>query len=214
MSDHGENLYEYDNGMGHGEHLRSPYSLKVPCIIYGPGIPIGQSYETRSLIDIAPTVLSYLGIDQPASFRGKPLTVKSTDAPVYSETGLWFDTAGDFFFQKMRLPYPDITGLSEIEFRYNGEIVLKQPYLNYSNTAKHRAIISNGWKLIYIPTENGVVYELYNITKDPDERHNLAGTDASHLDSMKRTFFNFMSIDTNSLEKNGYLLPLFDDPIF
>lgn len=213
MSDHGENLYEYDNGMGHGEHLRSPFSLKIPLIMAGPGIAHGQSSETRSSIDIAPTILSYLKIPAPLSFRGKSLFSSSTE-PVYTETGLWFDTAGDFFFQKLRLPYPDITGLSEIEFGYKGEIVQKRQYLNYSNIAKHRSMISGGWKLIYMPTESGIDYELYDTKNDPDERTDLAAKNPQKLREMKKRFFAFLSGDSNCIEKNGYLIPLFDDPIF
>lgn len=213
MSDHGENLYEYDNGMGHGEHLRSSFSLKIPFIMAGPGISHGQSSETRSSIDIAPTILSYLKIPSPASFRGKPLFSPSNQ-PVYMETGLWFDTSGDFFFQKLRLPYPDITGLSEIEFGYKGEIVQKRQYLNYSNIAKHRSMISGGWKLIYMPTVSGIVYELYDTINDPDERTDLADKNPQKLRDMKKLFFSFLSGDSNCIEKNGYLIPLFDDPIF
>jgi arylsulfatase A-like enzyme len=40
--------------------------------------------------------------------------------------------------------------------------------------AKHRGLYLGRWKLLELPTPRGVKVELYNVTTDPDERHDVA----------------------------------------
>lgn len=59
-SDHGEEFYEH----GGFEHARTLYNeiLKVPCIIWGPGVPTGVFTGLSDSIDLMPTILKNLGI--------------------------------------------------------------------------------------------------------------------------------------------------------
>jgi len=207
LSDHGENLYEFDNGMGHGEHLRGHYSLKIPLALIGKDIPPKISNEMRSTIDIAPTILEYLGIPKPQSFEGDSLGKKKTRPfDAYTETGLWFDTSGNYFFQKKRFIYPDITGLSNLEFRYHGEVIVKKSYHNFTNDVKHRAIIRGDYKLIYMPIWGGVEYELYNIRKDPDEQKNIAGSMPKEVAKMKKLLFGTLANNPYITIKNDFII--------
>jgi arylsulfatase A-like enzyme len=64
-SDHGEEFLEHD-GVLHG---RTQYQevLRVPLIFSGPGVPQGlRITEPVSLVDVAPTVTSLLGVSFPA----------------------------------------------------------------------------------------------------------------------------------------------------
>jgi len=215
LSDHGENLYEFDNGMGHGEHLRGRWSLNVPFALKAKGVEPVKINQTRSLIDVAPTICDVMKIDCPESFEGSSLLkpcLRNFDA--YIETGLWFDTSGDYFFQKKRIFYPDITGFSAIEFDYNGEVYVSHDYFNLTNIAKHRAIKKGDYKLIYMPTSQGIEYELYNTKKDPDERYNIISVEKVIAANMKKILFGFVAEDSGSVEINGYIVPLFNDPVF
>ncbi len=215
MSDHGENLYEYNFAMGHGEHLRGPYSLKIPCIIKAPGNKKDASDgKISSIIDIAPTIMELTEHETPKEFQGKSLLGKKTGLPVYLETGLWFDNAGDFFFQKQRILYPDITGLSVIEFDYHKEIHLDDGWENLTYISKHRAIVTDRYKLIYMPTEKGIKYELYDIKKDPYEQNDICNSNHAALKKMKKIFWDFIKKDTGSIIKNEYIIPVFQDPLF
>ncbi len=208
LSDHGENLYEHEYGMGHGEHLRGKYSLVIPCIFYGPGIQHAQHYDVRSAIDIAPTILDILNINQPASFEGTSLYKPHNRVfDAYCETGIWFDNTGNFFFQKKRIMYPDITGISTIDFNYNDEITVTPYYDNLITIAKHRAIIANNYKLIYMPTHYGQDYELYDIAKDPEEQKNIYTTSPQSV-AYKHKFFSIFHSDSKIKIYNGYLVPV------
>jgi arylsulfatase A-like enzyme len=208
LSDHGENLYENDNGMGHGEHLRGKYSLKVPFCIYGKDIKPEIISTVRSTIDVAPTILELLKMQKPESFEGcsllKPL---NRDYNSRIETGLWFDTGGDFFFQKKRIMYPDITGISEIEFDYGREIVLNPQFANLSNLAKHRAIIKDKYKLIAMPLDNKVEYSLYDLSNDPQELKNIESTNTFTAEKLKAIMKKNSKINPFISVTSGFTIP-------
>ncbi len=78
-------------GLGHG-HTLFPELIRVPLIISGHGIPTGRVESQVRNLDIAPTLLSIAGIDDPAFVgRGVPLLERLADGslndlPAYSET--------------------------------------------------------------------------------------------------------------------------------
>ncbi|MCU0822326.1 MAG: sulfatase [Spirochaetes bacterium] len=164
-SDHGENLYEPGLGLGHGEHLKSNYPLEVPLIIHSEklnGRKGEKIFRPSSIIDIMPTVYDIAGINRPAFFNGVSILsndkdISRSDINAYAETGIWFDNnkSSPLFFNHSRIDYPDITGISEIDFSYRDEVVIQEKYQNIVNAAKYRTIYSGRYKLIYIPLKDG-----------------------------------------------------------
>ena len=222
-SDHGENLYEYEYGLGHGEHLSGDFVLEVPFIIIADNLlpeHRGKTIEMRSSnIDIMPTIFELAGIERPDFFRGVSLFnpgKRIVDA--YCETGIWFDNnkSSDLFFYHNRIDYPDISGLLEIDFNFRNETVVKQDFQNIIVGAKYRAIYSGDYKLIYIPLKSGVKFELYNIKTDKDNRHNLADKDTEALKDMKRRFYDYIEKESsgNMVKVGDYVLPMFSYPVF
>jgi arylsulfatase A-like enzyme len=82
-SDHGEEFFEH-GGVLHG---RTQYEelIRVPLVMFGPGIPKGQKvYNAVSLVDIAPTLLALVGIDPSPEHAGmdlSPLWKKNSPEP-------------------------------------------------------------------------------------------------------------------------------------
>jgi arylsulfatase A-like enzyme len=71
-ADHGEQFMEHDS-IGHAITLHQE-ELQVPLIIKFPGVTAAQSIERQaSIVDVMPTIVSSLGIDQPEQTRGTPL---------------------------------------------------------------------------------------------------------------------------------------------
>jgi arylsulfatase A-like enzyme len=71
-SDHGEEFFEH-GGVMHG---RTQYQelLRVPLILVGPGIPQGLRIDQPvSLVDLAPTLLTLLGVGSQSAFAGQDL---------------------------------------------------------------------------------------------------------------------------------------------
>lgn len=69
-SDHGEEFYDHD--MYYHKNLPYDELLHVPLIVRSED-PAETVTEQRELLDIAPTVLNFHGVDQPESFCGKDL---------------------------------------------------------------------------------------------------------------------------------------------
>lgn len=210
-SDHGENLYENNNGLGHGEHLRGLYSLRVPLIFAG-AIERKKSeiFEYRSTIDIAPTICNLLKVDIPQSFKGKNLFTKN-DSPVYSETGLWFDTGGGYFFQKRRIMYPGVAGTTFPDFKYYDELVMNKSSENLAKISKHRSIIIDNKKMIYQPMKNQILYDFYTLDNNQELKSNFT---LKEKEAIKRKFFNIFKDNPGIIEKNNYIFPVFYQPEF
>jgi arylsulfatase A-like enzyme len=91
-SDHGEEFWQHARfgfelgndprdlyGIGHG-HAMFEEVVRVPLILAGPRVPSGVRVDSLlSLVDVAPTVLSILDIDVPATMRGRSLVTAADD---------------------------------------------------------------------------------------------------------------------------------------
>ncbi len=223
-SDHGENLYDEKNyGIGHGEHLRGNYAMEIPFIMLGGYVKDGHRgvtiNKTGSITDILPTVFNYTGLGIPGFFRGRDLFYPSVNrVDAYVETGIWFDNnkSSELFFYHERIDYPDISGLLEIDFDYMNEGVVKQEYQNVIKTAKHRAIYSGRYKLIYVPLSSGVRFELYDFVKDPGNRTDLSSRKPDVLGRMKKLFYDYVTEESlgNYKRVGDYILPFYSDSVF
>jgi len=68
-SDHG--------GHGHIHGTDCDEDLTIPLILAGPGVPPGSTIRGPvSIIDLAPTILSHLGIDRPPEWSGAPIQLQ------------------------------------------------------------------------------------------------------------------------------------------
>jgi arylsulfatase A-like enzyme len=153
-------------------------------------IKFPKSYQTSSLdqnfygitssVDLVPTLLDYFEIPLPSEYPGKSLLAVMNEGDwkedrfVYSETGIWFSDVGDHFFQKQRIPYPNILSLHQVVPEEDYQIMITDPiYRETIAFSKHRSIQNSKYKLIYIPTREGVKFELYDRIKDSYNKNNL-----------------------------------------
>jgi arylsulfatase A-like enzyme len=216
VADHGENLGEDGNGIGHGEHLRGEAALRVPFVFAGPGLPAGKVLDgVARTVDLTPTLLGLLG-QHPTDVDGADLgpwirgEAPDPKLPAYVETGIWFSDKGKDFYQRERLPYPNVTGLGEIDHDHGDEVVLRREYAGLINVAKHRAWIEGDWKLVYVPLPDGVRFELY------DEReHDGPDRAAEHPDVVARLrerLYAQAELYEQARVRAGYILPGPDTP--
>jgi len=215
-ADHGENLYENGWGIGHGEHLRGDNVVSVPLIIYNPF----RNYRKRFInsivrdIDLTPTLLEMFGLPLPKDIEGVslvPLLEGQKDTfnlTTFAETGIWFSDVSEGFYQEKRIQYPDITRLSKIDTAYNNEVVIKEEYRPLIILAKHRMLRTEEYKLIYMPTRKGVIFELYDLKKDPFELKNIATEEPEKVNTLKRQLYTWILEDRNIKLVNDYFLPL------
>ncbi|MBN2038832.1 MAG: sulfatase [Spirochaetes bacterium] len=217
LSDHGENLYENDTGMGHGEHFRGKYSTRIPFIIRFPDLKqsgLKIDHIARA-VDIVPTILSILNSPVPGYMEGKSLLPlikgeKMEARYAFGETGIWFDNTvrDDLFFQKLRIMYPDITRLGVTDSYFDNQVVLKDEYRDKINLAKHRYIFDGRYKLIYMPLQDKIVYELYDTLKDPDEKRNIVSIDKHNFNRLRKRLFEWAARNGDVFIRNDYIFPI------
>ena len=71
-ADHGEGLGEDDHWFAHGARLTEG-ALRVPLLIRAPGLAPGAREDRASLLDVAPTLISLLGLPPDPAHRGRDL---------------------------------------------------------------------------------------------------------------------------------------------
>lgn len=83
----------------------------------------------------------------------------------FCETGIWLTrlpgvSSGHLF-------YPDLLELLTGLDRNSGMISIKPQYLDVVSRAKERMVRQGGWKLAYMPMNEGYELKLFNMKSDP-----------------------------------------------
>jgi arylsulfatase A-like enzyme len=145
MSDHGESLGE----RGVYKHNSQLYNeqMRVPAIIYVPGLAPRRISDYVSTIDLGSTILNTVGVACPKEYVGTSLLPLMRGEsfiapPVYGEHWQRNDSP---FWPPERNVDPEIH--------------------------KYMVITQDGFKLIY--NQNVYSFELFNLRDDPKEQHNL-----------------------------------------
>jgi hypothetical protein len=136
------------------------------------------------------------------ALSGTPLEPR----PAFAETGLWFtetipEVAG------LRLPYPDLTHITEVLPDHHDEIVIRQLFGVITTTAKHRMVQDGRYKLIYMPTREGPVWRLYDTERDPHERHELSAEEPAVRARLEAELWSWMLQDEGMEQSAGMLVP-------
>ncbi len=212
-ADHGETLYEAGHGSGHGDHLFGDEGTHVPLVIVDPRhAPNKRVPSIVRDVDIAPTIYALTGVAAPADLDGRSLMPALNGAALdnayaYAETGLWFTQEIPAVPNDLRLPYPTLEGITELDPHHGDEIVIAEEMKNLTIVAKHRMIRDDRYKLIYAPTRMGVVYMLFDTVVDPMETHDIAASHAADVGRLKNELWRWMLQDKAMVERNGFLVP-------
>jgi len=87
-SDHGEEFGDH-GGLLHGDTLYEE-ALHIPLAVLGPGLESAVVEAPCSLIDIAPTILDYLGLrEKPDRWQGQSLLAQAAPRPLFAESFFW-----------------------------------------------------------------------------------------------------------------------------
>jgi len=170
-SDHGESFGEHTGVFCHGTSLYQT-ELHVPLLIVPPGGDATQHKvtETVSLRDLAATIVDVLGLEAGSPFPGCSLTRH------------WRKTAP----AAPRVPTSIDPALSEV---LPGFAINVDAYGLPKKSWPLGALDDGDWS--YIRSEGNVREELFHLSKDVKEQHNLARDPAAQpiLDRMRQTLF-------------------------
>lgn len=213
LADHGEELYDVkQNGMGHGDHLEGAHANHVPLLILdgrGKLAPRDVDAMVRD-VDVAPTLAALLGLPPlPADGvdLGPLLRGEKPDLGLfsYSETELWLTASGPGFPAENRLPYPGVTGVTEL--LPDGDIVLQTKWEPLVIAGKHRVLRTPEWKLVYRPTATGAKWSLYDRKADPEEQRDVKAERPLLFPLLQKQLAAWIALD-GSEERGGYYLPI------
>jgi arylsulfatase A-like enzyme len=215
-ADHGETLYDHGHGQGHGDHLFGDEGTHVPLVIVDPrlGADGGKRREARIArdVDLAPTLYALAGVLPPPSLDGRSLAPALRGAPIepkpaFAETELWFTEEIAGLAEDLRIPYPGIMGLTEIDARHNAEIVMRREMVPITRMARHRMVREERLKLVYVPTRKGVRYMLFDTIEDPGETTDLAAARPADVKRLSAELWRWMLEDPQMEQRDGYLVP-------
>jgi arylsulfatase A-like enzyme len=221
-ADHGETLFDNGHGQGHGDHLFGDESTHVPLLIYDPRAggaakgkiaPEGRR-ETKVVreVDLAPTLYELAGIAPPPDLDGRSLAPAIRGEPIeprfaYAETELWFTEEIPSLPPELRMPYPGLVALNELDSRHNAEVVLKREMVAPTLMARHRMVRDERYKLLYIPTRASVRYMLFDTEKDPGETKDVSAVLPNEVTRLRAELWAWMLKDPLMEQKDGYLVP-------
>jgi arylsulfatase A-like enzyme len=213
LADHGENLYDVPGrGMGHGDHLNGSAADHVPLVVIDPLHRLGPRDVPGIVrdVDLAPTLTRLLEVGPLASdgedlrplLRGEKSTL---GLAAFSETEFWFTANGPGFQPDERLPYPGVTGATDLAA--DGDVFLRPEWQDMVTVAKHRAIRTERWRLVYQPTPTGVRYRLYDLAADRDELTDVAAAHPEVVDELRARLIAWMTSDGRTEMRGGYAVP-------
>jgi arylsulfatase A-like enzyme len=213
VADHGETLWENGRGEGHGDHLFGDEGTHVPLVVFDPRKRGARRVDAIARdVDLAPTLYDLLGVEAPRDLDGRSLVPRMTgegahEELAYAETGLWFtrDIAG--FDPSLRIPYPPVAEVTEVDADHHDDVVIKKEMRDRVLVAKHRMVRDRRYKLVYIPTRGGVRYMLFDTEEDPGETHDVAREHPSVVSRLEGELWRWMLADESMAREGEYLLP-------
>jgi hypothetical protein len=163
-------------------------------------------------VDLAPTIYALTGVDPPADLDGRSLAPALAGQPLapalaYAETGLWFTEDIPGLPADLRLPYPGIERLTEVDTQHADELVLQKGMRPLTIVAKHRMVRDDRYKLLYVPTRQGVRWMLYDTREDPGEERDVAAAHPDVVARLQAELWTWMRRDPDMIEHQGYLVP-------
>jgi len=221
LADHGEALFEPGRGGAHGDHLFGDDMTHVPLLIFDPRIRKGlhQPRVVRD-VDLAPTLYELAGVAPPHDLDGRSLAsaLSGSDLPpalAYSETEIWFtEEIPTLSPQGLRLPYPGIELITEVDEAHHREIVVQKRMLPIIVAAKHRMVRDERFKLVYVPTRMGAKYMLYDTEADPREEHDVAAEHPAEVARLGAELRAYILRDPSLMMRNGMAVPRDDFAAF
>ena len=104
--------------------------------------------------------------------------------------------------------YPSILKMHQIVPEEDYQIMITDPY--YRETiafAKHRSLQNSKFKFIYIPTRDGVIYELYDRISDPLNQFNIAASFPYIVEQMKLELYKIAEDREGATIIGDYIIP-------
>ncbi|MDW7691191.1 sulfatase-like hydrolase/transferase [Flammeovirgaceae bacterium SG7u.111] len=167
-------IYTSDNGRFQGSHglfdkcLLYEESVKAPLIVYDGRVPVAQrGFREEALIssvDIAPTILSFAGLEIPKSMQGRDF---SRILDKTQDMSQWRDAV---FMEDLFL-------VAMFKERYKENVdELNEGLIKANKSYRSHGVRTDRYKYFVYYEHSPQIEELYDIENDPFEQNNLANS--------------------------------------
>ncbi|WP_411827877.1 sulfatase-like hydrolase/transferase [Luteolibacter sp. AS25] len=165
-------IYTSDNGRFHGSHglydksILYDESVKEPLIVFDGRVAKDKRGRREpalvSSVDVAPTILSYAGLDIPDNMQGRTLTGVIQQTQDMSQ---WRDEV-----------YMESLFLASLHAKQVPENVaeINEADIKANRSYRSRGVRTEQFKYFCYYEHTPVIEELYDMVKDPFEQNNLA----------------------------------------
>lgn len=182
-TDHGEDLYDPGSTLGHGTNFfGGDQSTRIPFFLRLPGQVTAATVRSLTrTVDLAPTLLSVLGMPVPESMEGVNVLFGEPELVAYAETCYLFFPKAQAMTGLTAAERAEVVELSgaadtlEVDPNFRHNLVLRPAYRDAVIAAKDRMVRTTRWKLIEIPGKTRPIRRLYDMQADPNQTHDLAG---------------------------------------
>jgi arylsulfatase A-like enzyme len=166
-------------------------------------------------VDVAPTVLSAVGMPQPESMEGIPLLEVDPDAlaadppNVYTETDLWTSPDQSPLTGDLRLSYGPPSAWLEEDPESPGRLRIQPAAEDAVLAYRHRLLQTGTERLVYRPTRAAVAFECYNLVQDPAAAADLSRTraGAERVKELKEVLFQELRREAGWRPQNDFWIP-------
>jgi len=170
ISDHGESLDEH--GIYFEHHGLYEPEIRVPMIIGGANIPRRRRNELVQLHDLAPTILDLFDIESDHDIDGQSLY------PLITDTDTW-DHREHVVFQEANAQ------------RRLGVRTRTHKYIKSGSDPVLERERGDAFRCGYCDTVHGSERELYDLTTDPDEEHNIVDREPDLADRLDKAIESY-----------------------
>ena len=200
-----------------GRDVSSPSRFSAPLVVAGPlrrSVPRWGRLPVRD-VDVAPTILSALGVSVPEAMEGLPLLDVNPDSEgfadrrIYTETDVWMKPEDNPLPPAIRLEYGLPASWLEEDPEALGRLRIRPATEDAVLSYRHRLLQTGGERLVYRPSRSGVIFEYYDLTTDPAARINRAGTraGAERVRELKEVLFQELRSEVGWRPQNDYWIP-------
>lgn len=199
------------------EDVASPVRFQAPLVVVGPVRRPASRWVSAPVrdVDVAPTILSAAGVPVPDGMEGLPLLDVDAESEgfaardVYTETGLWTSSDQNPLPPALRLSDDPPSAWLEEDPEAPGRLRVRPDAEDASLSFRHRLLQAGNERLVYRPSRAGVLFEYYDLTKDPSAATDLANTraGAERVRELKEVLFQELRHEAGWRPQNDFWIP-------